>query len=409
MKAGNILSICLMGSTLVACGGSGRGSSLNDIYYYNISNSGTNTDTGADTNTSTDTNNGTGGNVSNPPGSTDTGESGGDTLDNALLKLTYDVVDAAYSDSLERLITVSSSPEFALNIIDPENSEQQTILLNYAPTTLAISPAGDSAVVGHNGAVTYIDLKTTSIIGFYDLADFNVFDLALGSNGLAYASPTGKVQWGSLKTINLGTGTLQDSPYAYLRGGAHLELADSLNALYVIDTNLSPTDINKFDLASNPPAYLYDSPYNGDYDMGSHADYGMWLTEDGKYILTGGETLFQTSSSQDEDLLYVRSTSDDDGDDTTNLIQADHSQEVQKFAVIKDNSSADVTHPYRLKVYTMPNLALDEELSVSDLDPDGSGDPVTPQFVFFNNDGSSLYGILRQGDGTYLKNFYPTY
>lgn len=411
MKPGNLMAICLMSSLLVACGG-GSGASLNSI----TNNTDTNTDTG--TNTGTDTGSGTGsgastdsGNdVSNPPGNTDddsdTDENtGSDTADSSLRELAYNVIDAAYSDSMERLITVSSAPDNALNIINPATGEQQSILLNYAPTSLAISPTGDSAVVGHNGAVTYINLQTASLIGFYDITGFKVFDLALDGKGIAYASPTENVQWGTLKTINLTTGALQDSPYAYLRGGAYLQIADAMNGLYTLDTGLPPVDIEKFDTTSNPPVHLYESPYNGDFDMGDYANYGMWLTEDEKYLLTAGETLFQLSSSQDEDMLYVRSVSDDDGDYTTTLMHADHSQEAGKLVVIQDNSAADANNPYKLKVYTMPTLALDEELSVSALDPASSGSAVTPQFVFFNSDGSKLYSILQQDSGTYLKTF----
>jgi hypothetical protein len=314
-------------------------------------------------------------------------------------------VDAEYSDALERLITVSAAPDNTLTITNPTTGEQQAVPLSLAPTSLALSPDGKTAVVGHKHGVTHVNLQTASVLDFYDNIGFDVFDIALGANGIAYATPANNL-WGVLQSINLGTGQAQGSINVRQISGSYVQIAPSLNALYVLDMGLPSTltDLFKTNLA-NPPVGLYDSPFNGDYDLGGSNAKGFWLTEDGAYILTAGETLFRTSTSKDQDMLYQRSVSDNDNDSTTTLLHADHSQEAGKFVVILDKGITGMSSDYRLKTYTAPQLALTEEKKLSELDFDKSTDPVIPQFAFFNSDGTKRYAVLKQGAGTYLLTF----
>ncbi|MGB3915939.1 MAG: WD40 repeat domain-containing protein [Thiothrix litoralis] len=403
MNTGKILPIFLMSSVLVACGG-GTGASLSGVTTgtnasTSTSTSTTTTGSGSTTTDSTSTTTGSGASESTNGTTTDS------TANSNTLSLTRNAVDAEYSDALERLITVSSSPDNALNIINPTTGEQQAVPLNLAPTSLAISPDGKTAVVGHSSGVTHINLQTASVLDFYDNIGFSVFDIALSGNGMAYATPASNALWGVLKAINLGTGEVKSSLSVVQMGGSYLQLAPNQNALYIYDKSTLPVDLIKTDTAS-PPAGLYDSPYNGEYDIGGSSGKGLWLTEDGGYILTAGETLFSTATTQDQDMLYQRSLSDDDNDPNTRLLHADNSQEAAKFVVILDKGITGTGSEYSLKTYAMPTLNLLDEKPVSDLKPTStSDDPVIPQFVFFNSDGTKRYAVLKQGTGTYLINF----
>lgn len=361
---------------------------------------GTNTTNNTSTAGTAGTGTSTGTGTTSGTGSTGTGTT--TTTTNPRL-LTRSVVDAEYSDALERLITVGSSPDNALTIINPTTGEQQAVPLNLAPTSLALSPDGKTAVVGHNHGVTHINLQTASVLDFYDNLGFNVFDIALGANGIAYATPANDL-WGVLESINLGTGQAQGSINVSHISNSYLQIAPSLNALYVLDKGSLVPDLFKTNVAT-PPLGLYDSPFNGDYDLGGTSAKGFWLTEDGAYILTAGETLFRTAATQDQDMLYQRSVSDNDNDSTTTLIHADHSQEAGKFVVILDKGITGMSSDYRIKTYTAPQLALLEEKKLSEMSLDKSSDPVIPQFVFFNSDGTKRYAVLKQGTGTYLLAF----
>ena len=417
----NIIPVMLMSSVLVACGG-GTGASLSIPATTTTSgsnngtttNTGTGTSTGGNTGTSTGT---TGGSSTSTGGGTATGgttggttsgeDNTGNTSDtgNTFRLLTRNAVDAAYSDALERLITVSSSPDNALNIINPASGEQQAVVLNLTPTSLAISPDGKTAVVGHKNAVTHVNLQTASVLDFYNNLNLDIFDIALDARGIAYATPQSNDLWGTLKSINLSTGAVESSLSVVQMGGSYLQLASSLNALYLFDKGTLPVDLIKADVSTAPPVGLYDSPYNGDYDIGGAAGKGLWLTEDDAYILTAGETLFRTATTQDQDMLYQRSVSDNDNDPTTTLLHADHSQEAEKFVVILDKGITGTGSDYRLKTYSTPQLVLSEEKKLSEMDLDNSGDPVIPQFAFFNSDGTKRYAVVKQGTGTYLQAF----
>lgn len=314
--------------------------------------------------------------------------------------LSGNAIDAAYSDELDKLITVSSQPRNALNIINPGSGRQKTVVLPLVPTSLAISADGETAVVGHNGAITHVDLIDTEILNFHDDLGFNVFDITLGNDGKAYATPPASVLWSYLYVIDLASGKVQeDSGTQRLFGGAHVQLVPSLKAVYTLDTGFAKNDLNRYDTSTAQPTWLYDSPYSGQYDVGA-ANSNLWSTDDGMYLLTAGGSLFQTAAQAEADMLYQRTVADDDGKSATYLLHADHSQKAAKFVAIE--AAAD---SYRLKTYTTPLLNLDNSLALQGLSIDGSSVVVKPRFVFFNADGTERYSVLEQGGKSYLMGF----
>lgn len=314
--------------------------------------------------------------------------------------LSGNVIDAAYNDESDQLITVSSQPGNALNIINPTSGRQLTVGLPLAPTSLALSADGTTAVVGHNGALTHVDLEMGEIVNFHNNLGFNVFDIALGNDGKAYATPPANMQWNYLYVIDLASGQVQeDSGTQRLFGGARLQAVPSLNAVYTLDTGFASNDLNRYDTSTVPPRWLYDSPYQGQYDVGA-ANSNVWGTDDGMYLLTAGGSLFQTAAQQSADMRYQRSVADDDRNSATYLLHADHSQKAAKFVAIE--AAAD---SYRLKTYTTPLLNLDNSLSLQGLSIDGSNTVVKPGFVFFNANGTERYSVLEQGGKSYVMAF----
>lgn len=390
MLTSKIIPVLLLSSVLVACD-SGTGAELS-----------TTTPT-TSTTPITSTTPTTGSDGDTPTDNTGTNTKNTSATDARLL--TRNAVDAAYSDALERLITVSSSPDNALSLINPATGEQQAVVLPSPPTSLALSPDGKTAVVGHNNAITQVNLQTASVVSSHNNLNMSVFDLALDAQGIAYAIPKTNEIAGALKAINLNTGLVTASLSVVQAGRFHLQFAPSLKALYLLDNGTQPEDLAKADASVTPPEWLYDSPYNGDYDLGGANANGFWLTEDDAYLLTAGETLFRTAKTQDQDMRYQRSVSDNDNNPTTVLLHADHSQEAEKFVVIVDKGVAGVNNDYRLKTYTMPDLVLSDEQTLDTLTLDGSNTPVIPQFVFFNSNGSKRHALLKQGINTYLLTF----
>jgi hypothetical protein len=190
----------------------------------------------------------------------------------------------------------------------------------------------------------------------------------------------------------------EDSGTQRLFGGAHLQAVPSLKALYTLDTGFVTNDLNRYTTNAAQPSWLYDSPYQGQYDVGA-ANSNLWNTDDGMYLLTAGGSLFQTADQQTADMRFQRAIADDDGKVETYLIHADHSQKAAKFVAI---DSAD---GYSLKTYTTPLLNRDSSLSMKGLSIDGSSAAVKPQFVFFNAEGTERYSVLEQSGKSYVMAF----
>ena len=325
------------------------------------------------------------------------------TVMNTANPLSSNAVDAAYSDTLDQLITVSSLPGNTLNIINPTSGRQQSVTLQLPPTSLAISPDGKTAVVGHDGAITQVDLETAEILNFYGNIGFKVFDIALGSDSKAYLTPPASMQWSYLYVVDLTTGVVQEdlstTTSKRLFGGTHLQVIPALQAVYTLDTTGSPSNnLNRYDTSTTQPVWLYDSPYQGQYDLGGTAS-NVWATDDGMYLLSAGGTLFQTANQQAADMRYQRTLSDDDGKVETYLVHADHSQKAAKFVAIEKATA------YRLKTYTTPLLNRETSVSLQGMSIDGSSEVVKPVFVFFNANGTERYAVLEQGGKSYLMAF----
>lgn len=329
------------------------------------------------------------------------------TVSGVARRLPYNMIDAEYSDSLERLVAITTTPTNSLQIINLATGQQQGIALPLIPTSVSVSPDGKNAVVGHDGAVTHVDLQQAKILKFVDGIGFEVFDIALGGGGIAYASGGVSLQWDSLYAINLITGVTQAGTDWGFRAASRLRVVPHLNAVYSITTDVSPTDLDKYSIGTLPPVHLYDSPYHGDYNMGTN----LWVTEDGLSILTAGGVLFQTAAQQAQDMRYQRTLPDvsqSQGDIYHEVLHADHSQEVAKFVVASFEHSFYTSGglgAVSLNVYTTPWLNLESSLSLNGLTLDGGGEAVMPQFVFFNSNGTKRYAILTQGTGTYLLPF----
>ncbi|MGD2056617.1 MAG: hypothetical protein PVJ15_07405, partial [Gammaproteobacteria bacterium] len=73
------------------------------------------------------------------------------------LRLDYQVVDAEYSNQLDRIVMVAANPD-TLHVVDPLSETDVSVALPLPPTSVSVGPDGHFAAVGHDGLVSYIDL-----------------------------------------------------------------------------------------------------------------------------------------------------------------------------------------------------------------------------------------------------------
>lgn len=156
--------------------------------------------------------------------------------------LSFNIGAADYSKSLDRMVLVSAAPN-ELHVYDPVTQADTTVALNAAPLSLSVSPDGRSALVGHNGSLSYIDLlhlrvsKTLPIDGV-------ITNVALGNNGYGFAisASCGDAIWQSLGSVELASGNIL-APQGGGFGSGNLVIDTALNYLY--SGSLSVFDISK--------------------------------------------------------------------------------------------------------------------------------------------------------------------
>lgn len=215
--------------------------------------------------------------------------------------LPHNIIDAEFNKTLDKIVMVGSYPANALYVYDVATGTEQQQLLNKPPTAVSISPDGLTAAVGHDALITVVDLATVGQAGAPAPILLNVsadvFDLVLDSRGTVHAFPRVD-QWVQPHSIDIATNTEQLG--STVRAGSHARLHPSTDFIYTADNDVTPWDIQKWDIASGVAIQLYDSPYHGEYDMCGN----LWFNESGTTIYTACGNTFASSTVEAQDMLY---------------------------------------------------------------------------------------------------------
>jgi len=298
----------------------------------------------------------------------------------------HKVVDAEYNKSYDKIVTIASVPLKQLHIHDPATGSDTTVDLPLDPTCVSISPDGRHAAVGHNGWISYVDLNTPALVEVYSVST-DVFDIVLAGNGYVYAFPRVD-QWEYIRCINLQTGKETLSTGGLLFAGTRAKLHPGGNYIYGADNNLSPSNIEKYDITNGTATCLYNSPYHGDYNMGGD----LWFSEDGLKILTKGGTVFHSSETKAEDMTYAGALSG-----ISNVTHMSHSGTAGKVAVIPGNSYGQTTNDVDLMLLNDEYLTPEAKRSLPKFTVDGVSYSAHGRFVFFNSTGEKYY-VIEQAD-----------
>ncbi|MBN1180899.1 MAG: hypothetical protein JXB49_01340 [Bacteroidales bacterium] len=307
--------------------------------------------------------------------------------------LTFDIIDAEYDNVHDKIICISNTPYSSLRLINPENFSNDSILLNYPPTCISISPDSKKAVIGHEGHVTYFDLESKTIIRTIDIA-WNISDIVINNNAWVYAFSDD--EWGAYR-INLSNGiTYSNDEHGLIYKGTRVKLHPSGEYIYAANNGLDPDDLEKYLVDQDTITYMYDSRYHGEYRI----DGDLWLTENGDRIISKTGYVFTTSELEDQDILYSGSL-----EQTTRIHSLCHSNIANRICAITMlvddwydwKIEDEVT---RLDVYNGTGL---NHLESIELDwfwkPDINGGFLKyrplGRFVFINSAGTSIYVISR--------------
>lgn len=316
------------------------------------------------------------------------------------LILSSDVTDAEFSRTSNLLVYVSADAN-NLSVYYPETGNIETVALSYPPTCISISSDGTRAIVGHDAHLSYVNLVTKLVIRTYDIS-CSVFDVVLADNSWAYAMPTG-YQWEKIRCVNLTDGSETLSTGYDVNAETKLKMHPSGNYIYGADNHISPTDIEKYDIRPGTLAYMYDSPYHGDYPI----DGDLWLSEDGSRIFTKGKSVFKTSEIQEQDMLYngtIYFEGSSSGYNTITWLDIS-SAAGNLYILFSGPYYSDPNMPY-LYIHNSGNLVYKSRIELEKyVVPDGQGGgslyDAEPFFAFTNASGNTVY-VITKGTGSGL-------
>lgn len=212
--------------------------------------------------------------------------------------LNGNVIDAEYDNSHNKLYYITSNPA-AIVQFDPNTKLSSSTSLNNIPLCLSLSNSGNYAVVGNDGNATFLNLQTMSVISNFNTG-VRAADIMLKDSSYAYVLPKNG-QHVRMSCINLQNNYFQSSHigstiYQNARGKLH----PTQQAIYTVANDVSPIDLDKFNISGGTASYLYDSPYHGTYNFGGD----LWFSTNGSRIFTRGKAVVSASTSSNIDMVY---------------------------------------------------------------------------------------------------------
>ncbi|MBS2213591.1 hypothetical protein KEM09_19440 [Carboxylicivirga mesophila] len=314
------------------------------------------------------------------------------------LQIDGKIIDAEYDRINDVIIAVSEGPN-ELRKFDPVTQTISTVALNMIPKCVSVSQDGNYAAVGHDGQVAYVNLSTMTIEKHYGLTT-NAYDIVLAPNNWVYVVPESS-QWEKLRCINLATGVESNQTGYSIHGRTKIKLHPTGDYIYGANNGLSPSDFEKYDITGGTAAYLYDSPYHGDYDFSGD----IWISEDGNRLFAKSRNVFNSSATQANDMTYNGALSGEGY-----VMTLDYSAAASKIcAVFTEGSYWDQIPGNEVHIYETTYLAFQETMTLpAFLVPDGQGGVTKFEsqghFGFFNASGTAYYVLVKAEAGSGMIN-----
>ena len=310
-----------------------------------------------------------------------------------IILLKTDVIDAEYSKRKELLVYISSSPS-TLNVFNTNSEKTESIPLNYPPTCVSISQDGETAVVGHNGHLTYVDLTSKTIINSYSISCI-ALDIVLDNNKWAYVFPKDG-QWTYIRSVNMNLTYDNESKrtiYNQIYEGTFGRLHPSGNYIYTAN-GLSSSTIEKFNIQNGDISDKFQSSFQGNYSSSPN----IWFSEDGRRVFTEKKLVLKTSDINSLDMSY-NGTIDPNTNSFIKWLD---------FSAIKNNIyvvafQGDFWEQKiinTISIYDASNLVFKNTLElektfISDNKGGGTNYASEPNFVFSNSLGDRLYILTK--------------
>lgn len=307
--------------------------------------------------------------------------------------LKTNVIDAEYSKKTDQLVFISSNPS-QVNIFNSNTETFQKISLAYAPTCISISQDGNTAVVGHDGHITHVNLKNPSIIQTYNIS-CSALDIVLGKNRWAYVFPE-KDQWTYIKSVNMNLEYNYEMPisiYNQLHAGAKGRLHPSGNYIYM-QSSLSSAKIQRLTIKNGN----IDDRYESNFEEEDYTVPSIWFSEDGNRLFTRERSVLKTSELNSLDAVYNGRIP---SENNYKIDWLDHSSSKGKLYAIFSNG--DRWNPIKLNniyVFNDSDLSYVKKFDLEKYSNQAERNNVetydaAPYFVFSNSTDNRLFVITK--------------
>jgi hypothetical protein len=205
--------------------------------------------------------------------------------------LPFRVVDAGYSESLDRMVLLSDQPP-ALYLYDPLSHASKKVALPGEVVMVSVAADGKSAAVLHRSRITLVDLEKLTTMPIPTKLELASVVLA-GDRLLGFPVEGLHVLAVDIKTHAATQSTVFDP----LSRAVYSALT---HRVYAATRDRSPADVGELELLPAGAVRWHDSAYHGQYAICGD----VWASADGLRLFDSCATSFRISDSNSLDLTF---------------------------------------------------------------------------------------------------------
>jgi PKD domain len=312
-------------------------------------------------------------------------------------RLTFDyvVVAAEYAKPINKMIIATDAPP-RLRIVDPESGVESAIVLPAAPTSLSLDPGGTRAAIGHDHAVTIVNLPA-AVVQVTHAVPVYVWRLVYGTGARVHLLEQGFGIY-PIDTLDVATGSVTPGPSEF--GYANACATPDGMGMYMVEGFGSPASIIHYDLSTTPVTRL-----RSQTPFPQYVTSPMVLTEDGSTLLFGQGTAYYASSDAAVDMMergtlgsYMSGAAHSSAIDRIGWFQTEYDQQSNPNGTRVLVSSA--TTLVQLRQIELPETVVGG-VSLPTIAKQPTGQ------ISFRSDGTRLYVLGGAGSTTVLFGVSP--